>query len=87
MQRGESPRQVWVNRPVAEGNCGGEIRPWRATGSELPVRNEEARTSLNVNSIRWGATGEGATITRNPELKPKLPEGRQSPTTVATAND
>jgi hypothetical protein len=25
-----------------------------------------------VNSIRWGATGECATITRNPELKPKL---------------
>ena len=30
-----------------------------------------------MNSIRWGATGEGATITRNPELEPKLP-GREA---------
>ena len=41
-RRGASPRQVWVNRPVAESNCGGEIRSWEATGSELPVRNKEA---------------------------------------------
>ena len=40
-----------------------------------------------MNSIRWGATGECATIMRNPELKPKLPEGRRSETTSATAND
>jgi len=40
-----------------------------------------------VNSIRWGATGECATIMRNPELKPKLPEGRRSETTSATANE
>ena len=40
-----------------------------------------------MNSIRWGATGEGASITRNPELTPKLPEGRQLEATAATAND
>ena len=33
--------------------------------------------SLKVNSIRWGATGECATVTRNLELKPMLPAGRQ----------
>ena len=86
-QRGASPRQVQVNRPVAEGNCGGEIRPWEATGSELPVRNEEAPRSLSVNSIRWGATGECATIMRNPELKPKLSKERQSEANAATANE
>jgi len=42
-QWGESPHQVYVNRPVAESNCGGEIRPWEATESELPVRNKEAQ--------------------------------------------
>jgi|ERR1035438_4267402 hypothetical protein len=87
VQRGASPRQVVVNRPVAESNCGGEIRPWRATGSELPVRNKEVYMSLKVNSIRWGATGEYATQMRNLELKPKLPEGSQSMTTEATASE
>jgi hypothetical protein len=43
--------------------------------------------SLKVNSIRWGATGECATITRNPELKPKLSMQRRLETTEATAND
>ena len=43
--------------------------------------------SLKVNSIRWGATGECATITRNPELKPKLSKERQWETTAATANE
>ena len=39
-----------------------------------------------MNSIRWGATGECATITRNPELKPKLSRERQLETIAATAN-
>jgi hypothetical protein len=43
--------------------------------------------SLKMNSIRWDATGECATITRNPERKPKLPVGGQLETTEATAND
>ena len=43
--------------------------------------------SLKVNSIRWGATGECATITRNLELKPKLSEERQLETAAATANE
>ena len=43
--------------------------------------------SLKVNSIRWGATGEYATQTRNLELKPKLPQGRQSVTTEAIASE
>jgi hypothetical protein len=86
-QQGASPCQVQVNRPVAEGNCGGEIRPWEATGSELPVRNDQVLMSQKVNSIRWGATGECATITRNPELKPKLSNERQRETTAATANE
>jgi len=43
--------------------------------------------SLKVNSIRWGATGECATIMRNPELKPKLSKERKSETTAATANE
>ena len=43
--------------------------------------------SLKVNSIRWGATGECATITRNPELKPKLSKERQTETNAATANE
>jgi len=86
-QRGESPRQVWVNRPVAESNCGGESRPWRATGSELPVRNKEARMGLKMNSILLGATGERATKTRSPELKPKLSQERSLETAAATANE
>ncbi len=40
-----------------------------------------------MNSIRWGATGECATIMRNPELKPKLSKKRQLETTAATANE
>jgi hypothetical protein len=40
-----------------------------------------------VNSIRWGATGECATVTRNPELKPKLSKKRQAETTAAKANE
>jgi hypothetical protein len=43
--------------------------------------------SLKVNSIRWGATGERATITRNPELKPKLSQERSLETAAATANE
>lgn len=43
--------------------------------------------SLKVNSIRWDATGECATITRNPELKPKLSKERQPETAAATANE
>ena len=43
--------------------------------------------SLKVNSIRWGATGECATIMRNPELKPMLSEEGQLETTEATANE
>jgi hypothetical protein len=43
--------------------------------------------SLKMNSIRWGAAGEFATITRNPELKPKLSQERQSETAEATANE
>ena len=59
-QRGESPRQVRVTRPVVESNCGGESRPWRATGSELPVPNTRSHGAPAVNSIRWDATGERA---------------------------
>jgi hypothetical protein len=40
-----------------------------------------------VNSIRWDATGERATITRNPELKPKLSLERSLETAAATANE
>ena len=40
-----------------------------------------------MNSIRWGATGECATIMRNPELKPKLSKKRQLETTAAIANE
>jgi hypothetical protein len=43
--------------------------------------------SLKMNSIRWGATGECATITRNPELKPKLSNERQPEMAAATANE
>jgi hypothetical protein len=86
MQRGGNPRQVEINRPVAESNCGGGSRPWRATGSELSVRNKRARESPKVNSIRWDATGEYAREIRNLELKPMLSMERQSATTEAKAS-
>ena len=57
---GESPHQARVTRPVAESNCGGESRPWRATGSELPVPNTRSHMAPAMNSIRWDATGERA---------------------------
>ena len=58
--------------PVVESNCGGVIRPWRATENERPVRNARGRKAPNVNSIRWGVTGERAGKTRNLERRPKL---------------
>jgi hypothetical protein len=87
MQRGGSPRQVEINRPVAESNCGGGSRPWRATGSELSVRNKRARESPKVNSIRWDATGEYASEMRNLELKPMLSMERQLATTAARVSE
>ena len=42
---------------------------------------------LKMNSIRLGATGERATKTRNPELKPKLSQERSLETAAATANE
>jgi len=42
---------------------------------------------LKMNSIRLGATGERATKTRSPELKPKLSQERSLETAAATANE
>ena len=40
-----------------------------------------------MNSIRWDAAGECATLARNPEPEPKLWKQRPSPTMAATANE
>jgi len=38
----EVPVRSEISGSVAESNCGGVIRPWRATESESPVRNKRA---------------------------------------------
>lgn len=54
------PVRIKVTGPVVESNCGGVIRPWRATGSKVPVRKDRAQMSPSLNLIRCDVTGEQA---------------------------